>query len=201
MRNRTPIDYDDAARVVSGSVRIDSKLRDALELLKATGSDLRGERYARKINDIISAVERSVSDISAVASAAQEFIEQRPKPRDPNADRSSKLVAWFQMTPTITERFAQAVTVLRTVEEGELMPLEELNRQLKWSNHEKLEGQCRETNMALRSIWKVGILASTTDADGSISYCLSPEGRLLVDGGVFAPLGVPGKASPSEGRD
>lgn len=174
------------------------KLKAALQVglheLTTVSDSVQVERVARLFGRTIQTMEETASHLQEVATALRQ-VERADRA---HSNITNKLVRWFSQSPTITQRFADAMTYLRDVPEGDGVPVEKLAEVFGWYKSQSPANQVKMTDSALRSLMADVQMVVRMQADDSlIRYALTPEARALLDAGIFETLGVPGRSSTS----
>lgn len=167
-------------------------VRECVEELISASDVLKGCKAQEKVLDAALLVERGAALMRDVADELQRVITAATPPSQ-LPDRGERLVRWFSLSPEIQSRFVNVMSHMRTLAFGESQPIAELAERLGLSSADGPK-RIHETESYLRPMWKVNMLARSTDSDGRTSYSLSIEARTLLDSGAFAALGLPAAA-------
>jgi hypothetical protein len=170
--------------------KVKAALQVGLHELTTVSDSLQVERVTRLFGRTIQTMEETAVQLKEVAAALRQ-IERADKA---HSNITNKLVRWFSQSPTITQRFADAMTYLRELPEGESVPVEKLAEVFGWYKSQSPANQVKMTDSALRGLMAdVQMVVRMHSDDSLIRYAVTPEARALLDTGIFVTLGVPGR--------
>ena len=153
-------------------------------------SNLKNEDNLARLSEKIANVTQNIREIAKtldmIRYGVNEILKNIPLPDT----RTEKLVKWFRLTPTVTQRFSASMNYMRDTPEGEFVPLNLLTQKLVLSAADSYEQKSKDTERILRSIVDLRMLDCLRMPGSQPSYALSAEARGLIKEGVFASLGV-----------
>jgi len=172
--------------------KVKAALQVGLHELTTVSDSVQVERVARLFGRTIQTMEETTNHLHEVAIALRQ-IERADRA---HSNITNKLVRWFSQSPTITQRFADTMTYLRDLPEGEVVPVEKLAEVFGWYKDESRANQIKMTDSAIRGLMADVQMVVRIQADNArVSYGITPEARALLDAGIFETLGVPGRSS------
>ena len=153
-------------------------------------SNLKNEDNLARLSEKIANVTQNIREIAKtldmIRYGVNEILKNIPLPDT----RTEKLVKWFRLTPTVTQRFSATMNYMRDTPEGEFVPLDLLTQKLVLSAADSNKEKSKDTERILRSIVDLRMLECLRMPGAEPSYALSAEARGLIKEGVFASLGV-----------
>lgn len=143
-------------------------------------------RLSEKIANVTQNIREIAKTLDQIRYGINEIRENLPLPDT----RAEKLVKWFSLTPTVTQRFSATMNYMRDTPDGEFVPLDRLTKDLALSAADSYEQRSKDSERILRSIVDLRMLECLRMPGAQPSYALSSEARGLIKEGVFAALGV-----------